>query len=120
MRIERFFARRSTPSVAWSDKLTNFVGAEKELLLWVQCWNRQAPALLVFNGVNWKYKIPGAPHHDGSWERLLRICKRVFYAIIGTRKLTDEVLSTTNCLVEQSLNARPITPVGPNSTGPDS
>ena len=54
---------------------------------------------------------PGAPHHGGPWERMVRSCKRVFYSILGTRRLTDEVLSTTFCLVEQALNARPLTPV---------
>ena len=33
------------------------------------------------------------------------------YAILGARNLTDEVLSTTVCLVEQMLNARPLVPV---------
>ena len=31
-------------------------------------------------------------------------------AILGNRSLTDESLTTTMCLVEQILNARPITP----------
>ena len=62
-------------------------------------------------GIQWKFNPPAAPHHGGSWERLVRSCKRVFYAILGNRRLTDEVLNTTFILVEQSLNARPITPV---------
>ena len=32
-------------------------------------------------------------------------------AIMDNRSLTDEVLSTTMCLVEQTLNARPLTAV---------
>ena len=32
-------------------------------------------------------------------------------AILDNRGLTDEVLSTTMCLVEQTLNARPLTAV---------
>ena len=32
-------------------------------------------------------------------------------AILHKRSLTDEVLSTTMCLVEQTLNARPLTAV---------
>ena len=42
---------------------------------------------------------------------MVRSCKRVFYAILGSRKLTDEILNTTMCLVEGSLSASPLTPV---------
>ena len=47
----------------------------------------------------------------------MRSCKRVFYAILDSRKLTDKILTTTMCLVEGSLNARPLTLV---SDDPDS
>ena len=33
------------------------------------------------------------------------------YAVLGNRSVTDDVLSTTICIVEQTLNARPLTPV---------
>ena len=85
------------------------VGAEKELLLCTRAWNDLAPALLVHKGIESKYNPPSSLHHGGSWERLVRSCKRVFYSILTPRKLTDEVLQTTFCLVEQSLNARPLT-----------
>ena len=49
--------------------------------------------------------------HGGSWERLVRSVKRVLYDILGNRRVTEKVLGTTLCLVEQSLNARPITAV---------
>ena len=35
-------------------------------------------------------------------------------AILDNRSLTDVVLSTTMCLVEQTLNARPLTAVSDN------
>ena len=85
-------------------------------MLCAQSWNRQAPALLVHKGIKWKHNPPGGQHHDRSWDKLVRSCKHVFYAIIGTRKLPNEVLSTTFCLVEQSINIRPIPPVDPDST----
>ena len=66
MGIERFIARPSKPSAAWSNNGTTFVGTEKELMLCVQSWNRQAPALLVHKGIKWKHNPPGAPHHGGS------------------------------------------------------
>ena len=109
--IERFAARRGTPKVVWSDNGTNFIGAQKELLEAVLRWNERAPAAFAHAGITWKFNPPSAPHHGGSWEIMVRSCKRVFYCILGTRKLTDEVLSTTLCLVEQALNARPLTPV---------
>ena len=47
MAIERFISRRGTPSIIWSDNGTNFIGAEKELLLCIKNRNADAPLSLV-------------------------------------------------------------------------
>ena len=39
-----------------------------------------------------------------------------FYAVIGTRKLSDEILSTKICSMGQLLNARSFTPIRHDST----
>ena len=39
----------------------------------------------------------------------MRSCNRMFYAILGSIKVTDEILITNMCLVEGSLNADPLT-----------
>ena len=117
MAIELFISRRGTPSIIWSDNGTNFVGAEKEVLLCIKNWTAEAPLSLVHKGIKWKYNPPSAPHQGGAWELMVRSCKRVFYTILGSRKLTDEILNTSMCLVESSLNSRPLTPV---SDDPDS
>ena len=120
MGIERFCARRGTPSVIWSDNGTNFVASEKELMYNINNWNQQ-----VLNDahlkkrIKWKFNPPSAPHHGGVWERVVRSFKHVFYAVLGNRRLTDEILSTTFCLVEQCLNARPITPASTDATDLD-
>ena len=120
MGIERFAARRGTPSVLWSDNGTNFVASDKELLQNVRNWNQQVlTELLVKKGIQWKFNPPSAPHHGGVWERLVRSFKHVFYAVIGNRRLTDEILATTFCLVEQSLNARPLVPASADATDLD-
>ena len=38
------------------------------------------------------------------------------YAVLGNRSVTEDVLSTTMCLVEQTLNARPLTPASSDAT----
>ena len=45
MGIDRFIARRGTPSTIWSDKGTN-IGAEKELFACIKNWNGMAPTIL--------------------------------------------------------------------------
>ena len=42
---------------------------------------------------------------------IVRSFKRVLCTILGTRRLTDEVLIITFCQVKHALNSRPITPV---------
>ena len=111
MGVERFIARRGTPTTIMSDNGTSFVGAQKELIACVESWNKLAPAVFVQKGIKWKFNPPSAPHHGGSWEQLVRSVKRVLYDILGNRRVTEEALRTTLCLVEQSLNARPITAV---------
>ena len=115
MGIERFIARRGTPSTIWSDNGTNFVSAEKELLSCIKSWNCMAPTIFAHKDVAWKFNPPGALHHGGSWERLVRSVKRVLYDILGSRRVTEDVLGTTLCSVEQALNSRPITPVSTDS-----
>ena len=58
-----------------------------------------------------KFNHPGAPHFGGIWERLVRSGKKAMFAIPGSRRLTLPVLTTTMCLVEQTRNARCLTPV---------
>ena len=59
----------------------------------------------------WKINPPGTPHFGGIWERLVQSCKKLMIAILDSRSLAEEVLSTTMCLVEQALNARPLSAV---------
>ena len=112
MGVERFVSRRGTPAMIWSDNGRNFIGAKKELRESIENWNVvNIAAELAHKGIKWRFNPPSAPHQGGIWERLVRSFKRVLYAILGTRRLTDEVLHTTFCLVENALNSRPLTPV---------
>ena len=78
----------------------------------VEKWNTlNIAAELAHKGIKWRFNPPSAPHQGGIWERLVRSFKRVLYTILDKRRLTDELSSTTFCLVEYALNSRPLTPV---------
>ena len=110
--IMRFIARRGKPSTMISDKGTNFVGAEREFAEYVAAWNKERiEEHLIQQGIRWKFNPPAAPHFGGVWERLIRSCKKAMYAVLGNRSVTEDVLSTTMCIVEQTMNARPLTSV---------
>ena len=110
--VTRFIARRGYPSTIISDNETNFVGAANELKSFMSEWdNAKIESDLAQKKIVWKFNPPGAPHFSGIWERLVQSCENSMIAILDNRNLTDEVLSTTMCLVEQTLNARPLTVV---------
>ena len=50
---------------------------------------------------------------------MIRNFKRTFFAVLRNHRLTDEVISTTFCLVEQCLHNRPLTAVSDDPTGLD-
>ena len=91
-----------------------------KLLQNVRNWNQQFLAeSLLKKGIKWQFYPPSAPHHRGVWERLVRSFKHVFYAVLGNRRLTDEILATTFCLVEQSLNSQPLVTASADATDLD-
>ena len=111
--IRNFVARRGVPKTMTSDNGTNFVGASKELMNFAlslsQCDNISSH--LTHRGCEWKFNPPASPHFGGVWERLVRSCKKSMFAVLNGRRLIEETLLTTLCLVEQLLNARPLTAV---------
>ena len=107
-----FVARREQPKTILSDNGLNFVGAAKEFKKRMTSWNQQGiKEKLTLSNIVWKISHPGAPHLGGIWKRLVRSCKRAMIAVLGSRSITDEILSTTMCQVGQTLNARPLYPV---------
>ena len=112
MGVKRFVSPRGTSVIIWSDNGTNFVGAEKELRENIEKWNAINIAVeLAHRGIKWKFNPPSAPHQGCIWERLVRSFMRILYTTLGTRRLMDEVVNTTFCLVEHAFNSRPLTPV---------
>ena len=95
--FSRFTSRRGVPKEVISDRGTNFVGAVGELKKLVSQLDRQQ--LLnktVELGVTWRFNSPGAPHFGGFHEVLVKAAKKVIYAVVGDRDVTDEELITVS------------------------
>ena len=100
------------PNTIISANGTIFTGAANELKALMNEWDKaKSESDLAQKKIVCRINPPGAPQFGGIWERLVQSCKKVMIAILDNRSLTDEVLSTTMCIVEQTLNARPLTAV---------
>ena len=85
------------------------MGAAKEKRDCINAWNQSdIEKSFAQKDIKWKFRHHGAPHFGGIWERLVRSCKKAMIAVLDGGSLTDDVLITTMCLVEQTLNARPL------------
>ncbi|KFD49170.1 hypothetical protein M513_09994 [Trichuris suis] len=105
----RFEQRRGTPAAYWSDNGTNIVGAKWEIQECIQRLDHAKIAeILSIRRVTWHFNPPAAPHMGGAWEALIRSAKRALTAIFYKRTLTDEILLTALCYVENLLNGRPL------------
>ena len=105
-------AQRGKPSTVISDNGTNFVGAEREFAEYVAASNKEGiEEHLIQRGIRWKFNPPAEPHFGGVWEWLVKSCRKAIYAVLGNRSVSGDVFLTTMCIVEQTLNARPLTPV---------
>ena len=108
--IQRFIARQGVPSSFESDNGTNFVvSRELQELASLLKNDPSIHSYLAERSCHWEFNPPASPHFGGAWERLVRSCKKAMFAVLSSRRLTEETLSTTMCLVEQILNARPLT-----------
>ena len=95
-----FIARRDKPIKMIVDDETKLVGADREF--------EEYENHLVHQGIRWKFNPHVALHFGGVGEQLVQ---ERMYAVLGNRSITEDVFSTTICLVEQTLNARPLTQV---------
>ena len=80
--IRRFICRRGQVQHIWSDNGTNLVGAEKELRKALSNFdNSKIQNTMLEGGINWTFNPPGASHHGGVWERMIRSVRRVLNSL---------------------------------------
>ncbi|XP_065075283.1 uncharacterized protein LOC135699027 [Ochlerotatus camptorhynchus] len=112
MAIRNFIARRGRPRKFYSDRGTNFVGAEREMKKLEEVIDHdEIMKEFTSTEIEWVFNPPLAPHMGGSWERLIRTVKSNLMAVCTTRKPSDEVLRNTLTEIESVVNSRPLTHV---------
>ena len=94
----RFVTRRGIhPTKVFSDRETNFQGAQQPIRDWIDSWNvRQIKGELAANGTdfqfNWEFNVPKASPMNGVLESLIRSCRRGLDAAVNylNRRFTSE------------------------------
>ena len=112
MILRQFISRRGPPKEIWSDRGTNFVGANRELSESIVGWNEEKiDRQLQQKGIKWVIQPPAVPHTSGVWDRLVQITKKHLKSAVADRLLSDIELTTLLAEVESIVNNRPITTV---------
>jgi transposase InsO family protein len=110
MAIRNFVSRRGLPRELYSDRGTNFIGANRKLNDTAKDLDLQAIMKeFVSTETTWLFNPPASPHMGGSWERLVRSVKTNLLAICPAHKFSDETLRNVLAEVELTVNSRPLT-----------
>ena len=114
--LRRFISRRGPIYKFISDNGTNLVSGKKELQYSINEWNNtQICKFCSQRNIVWEFNPPHASHFGGVYEREIRTIRKVLNSLLnefGNRvSLTDEVLITLMCEVEDILNSRPLNAV---------
>lgn len=111
--MRRFICRRGTPKLIRSDNGTNLTSAEKELKQCSDEWNRlRIDDFCKKQHINWIFQPPNASHFGGVFERQIRTIRKIFSSLLQDFacqvRLTDDLLNTLFCEVENIMNSKPL------------
>ena len=90
--MKRFIARCGKPQRIYSDKGTNFVGANDEQLK--QLNEEKVQNFCARKEIEWNFQPPSAPHFGGAWRRLMQCTKKTLKAVLQNRIVAREALKT--------------------------
>ncbi|GFT45815.1 integrase catalytic domain-containing protein [Trichonephila clavipes] len=119
--LRRFIAKRSKPSVIWSDNATNFKGARNILNEWNEiCKSNRIQLFSAEEGIEWNFIPPASPHFGGLWEANIKSMKRILLRVAKSAIMNFEELTTLMAQIEAVLNSRPLSPLSsdPNDLNP--
>ncbi|XP_022795598.1 uncharacterized protein LOC111334170 [Stylophora pistillata] len=119
--LRRFIARRGQVKQIYSDKGSNLIGGEKELLDAISDRNQEKiHNSLLQKDIKWYFNPLYGSHFGDIWERCIRTVRKILQALLREQTTDDESLATLMCEVESIMNSRPITTVSsdPNDNEP--
>ncbi|XP_058443961.1 uncharacterized protein LOC131425801 [Malaya genurostris] len=112
MALRNVIARRGIPITIYSDRGTNFVGANKELKMALEELNHdKIVAELTTSHTTWSFIPPLSPHMGGAWERLIQTVKQNLNKLLPSHLPNDETLRNMLIEVEYIVNSRPLTDI---------
>ena len=114
----RFVSRRCIhPTKVFSDRGTNFMGAQQSLRDWINSYSWDMSRVEVAMAANrtdfeWEFNVPKASHMNGVVESLIRSCRRGLDAAVNylKRRFTFEEWQTFLSEVMYVVNSRPLFP----------
>jgi hypothetical protein len=113
--LRRFIAIRGSIRQLRSDRGTNFIGAENELMAALaELDNNKVKDFLLQENCDWfewKMNVPAASHMGGVWERQIRSIRNVMTTLLHTHgnQLDDDSLRTFFYEAASIVNSRPLT-----------
>ncbi|XP_070524592.1 uncharacterized protein [Cardiocondyla obscurior] len=111
--FRRFVSRRGLCARLYSDRGTNFVGADAQLRAFMHSLTQDSSLLNNFANqhIEWHFNPSNAPHFGGIWEAAVKSAKHHLRRVIGEATLTYEELATLLSQIEACFNSRPLAPL---------
>ncbi|GFR30859.1 transposable element Tcb2 transposase [Trichonephila clavata] len=118
--LRRFHSRRSNCKTIYSDNVSTFKCANKEIRYFFNIIKDENFKIFISaEGITWKFIVELAPWWGGFYERLMRSFKEPLRKIIGKCHLKFEETMTIIAEIENVLHHRPLTYVYDDVSDPE-
>ena len=122
--LGRFVAIRGNVRTFRSDRCTNFIGANDNLMIdTINVEDSPVRNFLHKTGTVWIFNAPYSSNMGGVWERMIGVACKILDALLLANKgasLTHEVLCIFMAEVSAIMNTRPLVPVSTDPEAPQS